>query len=192
MRGGDEPGTVQGPQGTVFIAASQAGELIVDGESLGPIQPGHQLQLGVGGHDLELRVNGSPVGRAQVQVTEGQSTTANLNPTGGGGRGGPVVGTQTLTGMLQQGDETYPGRGLADRYNVEWSVGEQHVVSMNASFDTYLILISPSGQHQLTDDDGGDGFNSRLQLTVPEAGRWTIVATVFSSADGGPYTLTIQ
>ena len=97
---------------------------------------------------------------------------------------------QTLTGTLQQGDQVRSGGEFVDVYQFDWPAsGTVSIHLTSPSVDTYLIVVSPSGQ-QWTDDDGGGGLNSRLTLNLTEAGRWQVQASSFSTATG-PYTLQI-
>ena len=71
------------------------------------------------------------------------------------------------------------------------------------TFDTYLYLYSTpapatagdarSDYNQVdSDDDGGDGNNSKIEIVLPESGSYvTSVENVGSSSDEGTYTLTI-
>jgi len=65
--------------------------------------------------------------------------------------------------------------------------------------DTYLVLLAPNGSIYATDDDGFEPFgsDSRLpsrsgNLTLPVAGRYTIVATTFDPEEAGAFTLRLE
>lgn len=51
-------------------------------------------------------------------------------------------------------------------------------------FDAYLRVVGPGLGTGLTDDDGGDGLNSRLCFQVPEGGETRVVASALSDGTG--------
>jgi len=63
--------------GSVTITASQIGaHIIVDGKDVGPAPV--TLELGAGGHQLEVTAPGYAPGRSEVAVAAGQSRTVNI------------------------------------------------------------------------------------------------------------------
>ena len=57
--------------------------------------------------------------------------------------------------------------------------------------DTYLYVLDNRGNIIEINDDGGVGFNSRLNLTLP-AGDYIIEATTFGSNETGNFVLTVD
>ena len=181
-----------GSIGTVTVQSDVAtGELIVDGSSRGTIVSGQQVRIEQGPHTLEIRERGVVVARGTVQVQAGQTTAVRLDRSSVPQPQTNVMQPgQTLTGTLQQGDQVRSGGEFVDVYQFDWPAsGTVSIHLTSPSVDTYLIVVSPSGQ-QWTDDDGGGGLNSRLTLNLTEAGRWQVQASSFSTATG-PYTLQI-
>ncbi len=77
-------------------------------------------------------------------------------------------------------------------YDYEGTAGQVIRIDMVAtddSTDPLIRLIAPDGT-EVTDDDGGEGFNARLETTLDQTGTYTIVATAFSD-NYGPYELTV-
>lgn len=108
------------------------------------------------------------------------------------GTGGP----QTYTGTLAPGDYVVGdgggGAGYLDLYTFAAESGAHYVVDFESTeFDTYLILVAPSGA-QYHDADGGEGTNSRLDLILNETGTWQVWATSYPSMGTGDYTLRID
>lgn len=67
-------------------------------------------------------------------------------------------------------------------------------VDLKSSTDTYMYLLNGLGKYGSRvdkNDDGGDGLNSRLSLTL-EAGTYTIEATTYSSGKVGSFSVSIQ
>ena len=59
------------------------------------------------------------------------------------------------------------------------------------SFDTWLMVISPSGKVWI-DDDSGEGRNSRLLIESEQIGQWNIIATSCSASKKGSFQLRVD
>lgn len=76
--------------------------------------------------------------------------------------------------------------------------GEQLRIRMESDdFDTYLAIGRLAGgcgefEEMATMDDGGDGTNSLLEITLPEDGEYVIRANSFSADQTGDYTLVVE
>ncbi len=57
--------------------------------------------------------------------------------------------------------------------------------------DTYLTIYDPTGNVFASNDDGGDGFNSRLSQEFPP-GRYLIEARDFGNNDAGEIIVSVQ
>ena len=44
-------------------------------------------------------------------------------------------------------------------------------------FDSYLFIAGPDLEEPLSDDDGGEGLNSRLEISFPADGVYHVVAS---------------
>ncbi|MFK7985479.1 MAG: protein kinase [Sandaracinaceae bacterium] len=166
-----------------------AGELIVDGESRGPVVSGQQIALNAGHHALEIRENGQVVSEGSVNVVSGQAAVVAMNRMVAANSGGPP---QIVTGQLRPNDERDAQGKYIDRHSVSWTAGQVRVDLDSADFDTYLQVISPSGRVSSNDDRGDGSLNSTLMVAVTEPGQWTIVVTSFSPNLTGDYTLRVQ
>lgn len=68
------------------------------------------------------------------------------------------------------------------------------MVRLTEDLDTFIGLLDAGQALIASDDDGGDGQNSRLVYTIPADGVYTIVATRFELAEGsttGEYLLSL-
>ncbi len=135
-----------------------------------------------------------------TRVTGEFTLTATAAGGGGGGGGcalddlGALSGTVTRVGNL--GDDcaspSYSGR-LARYYS--FTLGQAGPVEINlvsSAFDTFLALragADVAGRPVATDDDGGQGTNSRI-ATELSPGTYTIEATSYAAGVTGAFTLT--
>lgn len=74
-----------------------------------------------------------------------------------------------------------------------------NIALRSPDIDTYLVLLAPNGSIFATDDDGYERFgtDSRLpaisgNLTLPVAGKYTIVATTFDPEEVGAFTVQLE
>jgi hypothetical protein len=87
-----------------------------------------------------------------------------------------------------------------DAFYVDWTyaarAGERlHIVMRSEAFDTFLSIGRGSGGefHPIaSNDDGPDGTDSLLEVTLAEAGTYTIRATSLMGGYLGPYTLQLD
>lgn len=95
-------------------------------------------------------------------------------------------------GTLDAQDPTRPGGAYYDAYTFDARENQPVTVRMQSeTFDTYLIVRSPSGIESISDDFEGTMI-SQVDLIAAEAGRWTVWASAYSSTYTGDYTLTIR
>ena len=128
--------------------------------------------------------------------------TLTATAAGGGGGGGCALddlgglsGTVTRVGDL--GDDcaspNYPGQ-LARYYSFTLGqAGSVEIDLVSSAFDTWLALregAGVSGRLVVSDDDGGQGTNSRIATELP-AGRYTIEATSYGTGVTGAFALTV-
>jgi thermolysin len=118
---------------------------------------------------------------------------------GGGCSAAAITVGQTVNGSLSTSDCVFTGTTRrVDLYSFSGTAGQQIAVSMSSSvFDTYLYLANSSNQTVGEDDDGGDGFNSRIPatsgfITLPATGTYTIYATSYAADSLGTYSLTLS
>tara|TARA_A100001391_G_scaffold1033_3_gene1419 strand:+ start:9848 stop:12433 length:2586 start_codon:yes stop_codon:yes gene_type:complete len=99
----------------------------------------------------------------------------------------------SVSGSLASGDDTISSGEYIDPYTFEGQRGQRVTFDMASSeFDTYLSLLMPGGGSEENDDRAGeDGeTNSRLTVTLPETGTYTLVATSYQSGETGSYTIS--
>lgn len=142
-------------------------------------------EVGDGEYELTLELSGSS------SNNNGENNT-NGNTNGNTGTievldSGPIELGDSVEGMLDAGGE--------NEYTLTLEGGEIltiDVVAATSGFDPNVRVVSPSGTELISDDDGGDGLNSRIaNFQVTNEGEYTIIVSSFSGASGGEYVLTV-
>ncbi len=204
--GDDSSDSGGGTTGNVRIQTDiPAGEHFVNGSSRGTVVPNQQFRIERGSRALEIRESGQVVARATVNVVAGQDTTVTMNriaqPMNNGNNGTVanngntmLPGTvQSFSGQLRRGDSTRPTGPYYDNYDFDWTAGGTVQIDLDsADFDTYLVLVSPSGAQQYNDDRGGGNLNSTLRVTLTETGRYHVWASCYTTRMTGDYSLTVR
>lgn len=111
----------------------------------------------------------------------------------------PLESGQEVNGQLDEDDAVLETDGS---YYELWSyrgrAGEQLRIRMSSDeFDTYVAIGRMAGgcgdfEEIATMDDGGDGTNTLLEITLPEDGEYVIRANSFSADQTGNYTLVVE
>jgi hypothetical protein len=100
-----------------------------------------------------------------------------------------------VAGQLAHDDAIRPGRDTyRDLYQFEGEAGrsaELLLTATTAGLDPYLLLIGPAGDILSANDDGGGGLDSRIQIELPDSGRYTVIVTTYQPAVGG-YDLALS
>ncbi|MCA8932948.1 MAG: PPC domain-containing protein [Rhodospirillaceae bacterium] len=103
---------------------------------------------------------------------------------------GRVNAPGSTTGNLETGDDE-------DWFAVQLQAGAAYTIDLEGERtnrgslgDPLLVVYDSFGSEIGRNDDGGEGFNSRLDLTVPSSGTYFIGARSFG-ASTGTYTLTV-
>jgi hypothetical protein len=99
---------------------------------------------------------------------------------------------QVTSGQLGAGDSEVEAGKYRDLYVFDGVVGGAITVEMNSSaFDTYVGVITPSGETIENDDYEGSTSRSLIELTLRESGRYRVFATSYSAGTGA-YQLALR
>lgn len=103
---------------------------------------------------------------------------------------------QTMEGSLAETDAVLDEDDtFYDLWIVSGEAGQRLTIDMKAeTFDAYLAFgRMENGELNVSsnDDDGGDGTNSRIRVTLPETGEYVIRANSLGAGGVGPYTLSV-
>ncbi len=111
-----------------------------------------------------------------------------------GGAKASGAGPRVERGELAAGDEQLEEGEYVDTYTFSGQAGQTvEIVLTSTAFDTYLILLAPSGENTQNDDDGENNTQrSRIRHQLTEAGTWQVWVTSYGKGETGPYELTIS
>ncbi len=108
----------------------------------------------------------------------------------------PLSVGATVQGAIEEGDLTQAEESYRyDDYAVTARAGQRfEAVLRSGDFDAWLEVFPADGSTEAmgSDDDGlGEGTDSRLRFTAPEAGTYILRARPLSGLEGGAYTLSL-
>lgn len=108
----------------------------------------------------------------------------------------PLESGTTLSAQLTSRDRQMGDGSYYDQYRFHGRAGEQVEVTMRSSdFDTFLGLGRDSnGELESAEfnDDGADGTNSRLSMTLPSTGYYLVRANSLMGDRTGAYTIRLD
>ncbi|MBL8536109.1 MAG: caspase family protein [Hyphomonadaceae bacterium] len=106
----------------------------------------------------------------------------------------PPITAQRLTGELAQGDAQLQSGEFVDTYPLTATRGQQiELVLTSAQFDTYVAITGPNNFREFNDDDTANNTrNSRVAVTIPTDGQYTVHVTSYAPGEAGAYELQIN
>jgi hypothetical protein len=104
-----------------------------------------------------------------------------------------VANNQAINGSLARSDPTMQDGQHYDTFTFNGRRGQNVNLELTSStFDTYMMLLFPSGEGT-EDDDGISGTtNSRITGGLPEDGEYTVVVSSYSAGATGAYSLRMN
>jgi len=135
-------------------------------------------------------------GNYRVIVTsfeKGQSGAYDLRIEWGGAAPLPMASAPRIErGSLAAGDQTLKTGEYMDLYTFEGEPGQRLTLDVaSRAFDTYLILVPPSGESRENDDAAGRPGHSVIEVSLSEAGIYKAIVTSFKKGSTGEYVLSI-
>jgi predicted small lipoprotein YifL len=122
-----------------------------------------------------------PTGSYQLTVSE----LACKEPT-------PIAFGATETGTLGDDDCLRANGAWQEPWSLELANETVVRIDMESDdVDAYLVVKDDLGNAIAEDDDGGDGYDARVEATLA-AGGYEIVATSFAQGQEGTYTLSVD
>jgi len=98
----------------------------------------------------------------------------------------PIEVGQTLDSHIASGEQQY----FVLELDSEETIQIDMLRDAAGSIDPYLVLADQYGSEIEYNDDGGDGFNSRIRRTL-EAGRYTLIARDLGNRRSGPFQISV-
>jgi len=80
----------------------------------------------------------------------------------------------------------------AKYYTFNGTAGQEVIIDLTSSVDTYLYLLDPNWNIEAEDDDSGTERNSRISRTLSTSGTYTIEATTYYEGQTGSFELTLS
>lgn len=103
---------------------------------------------------------------------------------------------QQVTGHLDDNDPQGDDESYFDYWTYQGHSGERLKITMASdAFDTYVSIGTVSNgtfTEISSNDDGPEGTNSLLEVTLPSTGTFTIRAKALSGENEGEYTLKVE
>lgn len=102
---------------------------------------------------------------------------------------------QVERGFLEEGDKVIPNDGsLYDSYPISGKAGEYFLISLESTdFDTFLAIMDEEGNIlEQNDDVSEDDSNSKLEITLPNDGTYSLIINSYDQEGKGAYVLTIS
>ena len=104
----------------------------------------------------------------------------------------PIDFGDTVNGTLDDGDCLRSGGAFQESWELVLANDTTARIDLvSSAFDAFLVLKDADGTILASDDDGGDGINSRIELALT-AGTYEIVASSFGADQTDDYELTVD
>lgn len=104
---------------------------------------------------------------------------------------GVLYSGQTINGTIEpaiEQDSIYFYAGQGNRATIRMNRRSD----WSNSLDSYLILYAPDGREVVRDDDSGGNYNAWInRATLPQDGRYRLVAKSWNGRSTGPYSLSL-
>lgn len=138
-----------------------------------------------------IRANsvGNAVGAYALSVTEREPGPTTATPRA-------LEPNTTVTGTLDDSDPQTDDDSYYDYWTYQGRQGERLKISLaSEAFDTYLTIGTLQGSTYTeieSNDDGSEGTNSLLEVTLPSNGTYVIRVKALSGENEGQYTLKAE
>jgi Caspase domain len=100
---------------------------------------------------------------------------------------------RSVNGTLAAGDSTLRSGEFTDTYRFQGEAGQRIRIEMSSqAFDSYVVLVAPSGAQEENDDGPAGVGDSVLETQLAESGEYALIATSFQPGESGAYTLRVN
>lgn len=96
------------------------------------------------------------------------------------------------SGFLSAASPSIDNNRPLQTWTLEGNAGDRVTIGVQSEdYDSYLYFFGPGMSEVQTDDDGGNGYDSEMTVTLAASGTYTIGAAALSSGSNGSYTVTV-
>lgn len=134
---------------------------------------------------------GAETGAYVLRLT---TVSGSASPPAATPSGGVIRLGQPISGTLQAGDATLDSGEYIDSWTLTGRRGQQLDIRLTSSaFDPYVAITGPGGFSDFNDDDASveGARDSRLLVTLPTDGAYTVTATSYAAGERGAYRLSV-
>ncbi len=197
----------------VYTFEGKAGERVTIDMTSDEIDP-YLILVGPNGREVAQNDDGGGGTNARIVATlpstgtymliansaqSGEAGKYSLRASGGavGGSDRAPTGQYILAseGVLDSQASVLPSDGsLYQKHEFEGRAGQSVTIRAESSdFDTYLVLVSPSGQAIAQNDDADTtSTDSEISIILPRTGTYQAIVNSFDKEGRGRYSLTIR
>ena len=103
-----------------------------------------------------------------------------------------ATGELIINGTLNENSEQFEHDGsYFQLHTFTGKAGDVISIELNSSeFDAYLALMDPKFKGIAKNDNGGEGSNAKITITLPTTGTYTVVVKAFEKGQQGSYKLS--
>jgi len=134
-------------------------------------------------------VRAGEVGPYTLAVTEREAGPTTATPRA-------IEPNTEVTGTLDDSDPQGDDESFFDYWTYQGRAGERLKITMSSeAFDTYVTIGTLQGNNYneiSSNDDGPEGTNSLLEVTLPSSGTFVIRAKALSGESSGEYKLKVE
>ncbi|MCK5650348.1 MAG: PPC domain-containing protein, partial [Gemmatimonadetes bacterium] len=153
--------------------------------------PGALYEAGEGPYLLRVSIDPPPleVGGCVGPGSESSGYVADPQDLSGlTGSVGDLPRGAEVEGALGPGDDVLGTGAFGQGWSYEGRAGDELAFELvSDAFDALLYLMGPGLSSPLVDDDGAGNLNSRIEVTLPEDGRYTLVVSTLEAGSEGDF-----
>jgi|GEM_PF-193905 len=131
-------------------------------------------------------------GSYRLNIGSGTSSSGSTNSAAVADVGSLSVG-DSVSGELSDNDSRAITEGPEDGFVFFGEAGDAVVIDLQSGeFDTYLTLITPSGERIENDDFESSLQQSQVALNLPSSGRYRVIVSSYQGEGLGDYQLSVR
>jgi hypothetical protein len=193
----DDPSRRGSSNSRVTFTMSTDGDVNVSATSYKPGETGrYTVSLSEGGQVYsETRAANGNYAQNLNRQPQQSGASASATPSASAlASAGPIAVGETRDGRLGQGAPTLTSGEFVNSFTLRGRQGQQLDLRLSSTeFDPYVQITGPNGFSAFNDDDADreGSHDSRLIVTLPTDGAYTIAATSYEAGESGRYRLSV-